>query len=437
MEAYSSFGSIGSDHRVVTARLKLSLRSERTPPRRKAYDWGALRSDKSLQQLYSVQVQNRYTELCEESDNDDVTSTYQNLIKANEEAANKLIPTKKRSKRKITSNDSRIISARVRVNEAFAKYESDPNATNHEMLKQEKANLKTNYDKAFEEELESLITKVEDADTRAQHAESWKLINEISGRKLAKKGMIKGKNKEERINSWFQHFSKLLGNEPVVTDEDEEITTVFEDLNIKTGEFTMEEYQDGKKRLKTGKLPGGDEIPPEVLKYCDLDAIILEYANKLLINHEKPQQWSDINLMPLPKSGDLGYTTNYRGIAVSAVAAKMVNKMLLLRIQSKLDPYLRPNQNGFRPKRSTTAHILALRRVIENVKRKHLKAVILFVDFSKAFDSVHRGKMLKILKAYDIPDQLVQAIDKLYESTRAKVVSPDGETEYFNRCTSR
>ena len=43
--AYGSFGSIGSDHRVFTARLKLSLRSERASPRRKTYDWGALGSE--------------------------------------------------------------------------------------------------------------------------------------------------------------------------------------------------------------------------------------------------------------------------------------------------------------------------------------------------------------------------------------------------------
>lgn len=109
----------------------------------------------------------------------------------------------------------------------------------------------------------------------------------------------------------------------------------------------------------------------------------------------------------------------------------MVNKMLLNRIQPKLDPHLRPNQNGFRPKRSTTAHILGLRRIIEGVKRNHLKAAILFVDFSKAFDSVHRGKMLKILKAYGIPDQIVATIDKLYQGTRARVITPDGETDYF------
>lgn len=432
VEAYSNFGSIGSDHRIITARIKLSLRCERAPPRRKAYDWGVLRSDEELQQRYSVHVQNRYAELCLESESNDVTSTYQNLVIANNEAANELIPTKSRSKRKVTSDDPRIISARDRVNKAFAKYESDPCIDNHDVLKQEKANLKHNYDLAFEEELEHLISKVEDADIRAQHAESWKLINEISGRKSAKAGKIKGKNKEERVQSWYQHFSNLLGKEPVITNDDEEVATVFENLNIESGEFTMNEYQEVKKKLQTGKLPGGDEIPPEVLKYCDLDAIILDYANKLLLNHEKPQQWSDINLLPLPKQGDLGYTNNYRGIALSAVAAKMVNKMLLLRIQPKLDPLLRPNQNGFRPKRSTTAHILALRRLIENVKRKHLKSVILFVDFSKAFDSVHRGKMLKILKAYGIPEQLISAIDKLYEGTRAKVISPDGETDYFN-----
>ena len=49
VEAYSSFSSIGSDHRVVTARLKLSLRTGRSPPRRKAYEWGVLKSDKNLQ----------------------------------------------------------------------------------------------------------------------------------------------------------------------------------------------------------------------------------------------------------------------------------------------------------------------------------------------------------------------------------------------------
>ena len=433
VEAYSTFASIGSDHRVLTARVKLSLRIARTPARSKVYDWGILRTDEDLQQLYSVKLQNRYEELNIENDNN-VTNKYLNLIKANEDAASNLLPIKKRSKKKSTANDPRIVSARNNVNEAFEKYGTDPSVENHVALQHEKEQLKNRYDQAFEEELMGLISQVEAADARAQHAESWRIINQISGRKNTKKGIIKGKSKEDRINSWYKHFSQLLGNEPNIPNNnaDEEITPVFTDLNIRTGAFTMEEYQDVKRKLKTGKSAGADGIPPEVLKYCDLNETILEFANNLLLNEEKPQQWSDINIIPFPKSGDLGDTTNYRGIGLSAVVAKVVNKMLLNRIQPKLDPHLRHNQNGFRPGRSTTAHILALRRIIEGIKRKDLKAAIVFVDFSKAFDSVHRGKMLNILKAYGIPEQLVKAISKLYDGTRAKVLSPDGETEYFN-----
>ena len=39
--------------------------------------------------------------------------------------------------------------------------------------------------------------------------------------------------------------------------------------------------------------------------------------------------------------------------------------------------------------------------------------------------------MLRILKAYGIPDELVNAIAKIYENTRALVPSPDGETDWF------
>ena len=81
-----------------------------------------------------------------------------------------------------------------------------------------------------------------------------------------------------------------------------------------------------------------------------------------------------------------------------SIMAKLVNKMILNRIQEKLDPHLRPNQNGFRPKRSTTSHILALRRLIEGVKSHNRKAIILYVDFRKAFDSINRGKCLKSLR---------------------------------------
>ena len=77
------------------------------------------------------------------------------------------------------------------------------------------------------------------------------------------------------------------------------------------------------------------------------------------------------------------------------------------------------------------AHILALRRLIEGIKSHDLNAVIIFVDFKKAFDSIDRGKILEILAAYGIPSIITNAIALFYENTEARIITPDGETEFF------
>ena len=93
---------------------------------------------------------------------------------------------------------------------------------------------------------------------------------------------------------------------------------------------------------------------------------------------------------------------------------------------------LRKNQNGFRRNRSTTSQILTIRRILEGVRAKNIQATLLFVDFTKAFDSIHRGKMEQILLAYGLPKETVAGITILYRNTKVKVRSPDGDTEYFD-----
>jgi hypothetical protein len=84
---------------------------------------------------------------------------------------------------------------------------------------------------------------------------------------------------------------------------------------------------------------------------------------------------------------------------------KVYNKMILNRIRSRLDPFLRPNQNGCPTGRTTTSQILALRRIIDGIKEYNLKAVIIFINFKKAFNMVHRGMMLKITRGIWHPNQ--------------------------------
>ena len=135
--------------------------------------------------------------------------------------------------------------------------------------------------------------------------------------------------------------------------------------------------------------------------------------------------------MPFPKSGNLEEVGNYRCIALSTIASKITNKIILNQIQPHIDPILRPNQNGFRPGRSTISHIHALRRLIEGVKSHNLKAIIIFVNFKKAFDNINMSIMLQILEAYGIPDKIIQTIALTYKNTHAKIITPDRETENF------
>ena len=72
---------------------------------------------------------------------------------------------------------------------------------------------------------------------------------------------------------------------------------------------------------------------------------------------------------------------------------------------------------------------------VESLKaygQKNLQATIQFVNFTKVFDSIHRGKIEQILLAYGIPKETVAAIMILYRNPKAKVRSSDGDTDYFN-----
>ena len=48
------------------------------------------------------------------------------------------------------------------------------------------------------------------------------------------------------------------------------------------------------------------------------------HLDNILLDSYNPQQWSDINILPLPRDGDLSNASNYRGIGLSATMSKVM-----------------------------------------------------------------------------------------------------------------
>ena len=98
------------------------------------------------------------------------------------------------------------------------------------------------------------------------HKASWKLVNEVYGRKKARTVKLKGKNVKERLGSWYDHFSNLRGGNLSADSIDDSVKQIFQKLPIEDSPFTMDENKAVKKNINTGKAAGLDGIPPEVLK---------------------------------------------------------------------------------------------------------------------------------------------------------------------------
>ena len=235
------------------------------------------------------------------------------------------------------------------------------------------------------------IDKIRDSGEDRQSRIARQTINEVSRRKSTAKAKLKATNPQERIKLWKQHFENLLGNPPKVTHEPIS-RHISKQLDFKLRPFTLEELDTVLRKIKNRKAAGLDEIPPEVWKTRQFDDILLGHCNAVY-NQNPIDRLMKGCILPFPKKDELEFAKNYRGITFTSIAAKIYNAQLRNRIEPKIDNILRKNQNGFRRNRSTTSQILTIHRILEGVRAKNLQAIILFVDSTKAFDSIHRGNM--------------------------------------------
>lgn len=423
----TTFDTLHSDHKAVTAKVKLRLRAPKKHQSDfRAINFRSLLETKDLQNQYSVEVYNRFTSLVDDlPDPTSVQEKYDCLGKSCAEVGKQILPKKKTNKWSNLRNSREVVAARENLKKALDSGKA-------KRIELAKNRLITSYKTAEECFIETQIHIIENASFSQQHATAWKVMNEVTGRNTANipaklKGTI-----DEKKQQWKDYFVSLLGQPPTVPETDFVVTPIVDHLlPIEQGPFTLEELSNAIKFTKRGGAVGVDCIPLEIWENPTFSSYLLHLCNIGITEHIKPMQWSQSAIKPIPKNANANLK-QHRGISLNTIAAKLYNKMLLNRIQPHIDPILSWTQAGFRKSRSTLSNILALRRIIEGLKDKNLPLAVIFIDFSKAFDSIHRERMFAILEAYGIPPTIVNAIKLIYEDSSAQVLTPDGETSFFN-----
>jgi hypothetical protein len=160
------------------------------------------------------------------------------------------------------------------------------------------------------------------------------------------------------------------------------------------------------RKLKRKKAAGLDDIPPFVLNDAAgvLSIPLTRIINLSFETGVFPTDWKSSELTPIHKFGVKDCINNYRPISVIPAISKIIERIVHRQLSSYLETnnLLKDFQFGFRQNRSTE---LAAALFTDNVKRKVNEGKLVgavFIDLSKAFDTLSHAKLIIKLRSYGI-----------------------------------
>ena len=141
-ETYLSFDGVSSDHRIVTAKLRLNLRKNATrTATSKHYDW-VLRNKRDFRNKYVLELRNRFETLQEKTETGTPNDELENFVKAHLEAASKCIPIKPSAKYRVPWETLAVREKCALVKTASKSYRKNP--TNSNAQKSRKGTISIN-----------------------------------------------------------------------------------------------------------------------------------------------------------------------------------------------------------------------------------------------------------------------------------------------------
>ncbi|KAJ8356884.1 hypothetical protein SKAU_G00196780 [Synaphobranchus kaupii] len=416
---------VPSDHHllVMTARLRLKKHITVTNARTK-YNVGLLRNrdTQDTQTAFQLSLSNRLQPLQElfEDVNTDIESQWQHTKKLWHDTCEEILGRKKtqhkewisadtlqkledRKERKTALNMSRTRAAKAKAQEEYTAADKE---------------VKKSIRKDKRDHIDNLAKQAEEAAGQGNLKDLYMVTKKLSGKFQQSDKPIMDKNgnqlttTEEQLKRWAEHFGELL-NRPAP-----EAPPAETELPINCDKPSKAEIRKAIMSLKNGKAAGPDEIPAEAIKADMGMAINMLHSlfNKIWKEEQIPALWKEGILIKLPKKGDLRDCNNYRGIMLLSVPGKVLNRVILERIKEAVDSKLRDQQAGFRRNRSCADHIASLRIIVEQSLEWNSPFYINSIDYEKAFDSVDRETLWKLLRHYGVPKKLISLIQYTYQA---------------------
>ncbi|XP_029640419.1 uncharacterized protein LOC115215401 [Octopus sinensis] len=138
------------------------------------------------------------------------------------------------------------------------------------------------------------------------------------------------------------------------------------------------------KQISSGKAPDRDAIPPEIYKHGGQK--LFTKMHDLFIN-----VWKVGRQHPYKKKGNRIVCDNHCGISLLSIASKILARLILDRVIKHVVNNIYPeSQCGSPSSRGTIDMIFSLRQVTEKVREKNQELFLIFVDLTKAFDTVNQ-----------------------------------------------
>ena len=279
---------------------------------------------------------------------------------------------------------------------------------------------------------------LEDSTNCGDDSKMWKTIKSLNenpdnnspNEAMAYQGRLVTSNKR-KANIFANHYSgisrlNLSKENRSETRSLKERLKLARSNNILAQPFTLSELKSAIQRMKSQGAAGPDKVPPNFLKHLGPKALrkLLDLYNLSLSTSTTPQSWRDAVIIPILKANKPpSELTSFRPISLTSCIAKLMERMLSERLYDlgERRGWFSSVQAGFRKGRGVEDQILRMTQRITDGFRDEEKSLMVLLDFSKAYDTIWRQRLLHTLLDRGVPENYVTWLYSFFENRQARV----------------